>query len=360
MARKASTEGGRDTGRASKAFCNLKEEAARVFAANVDPNRAALIRDNANKWANGTVLRYHFLKESGMQGSRAERDIVTAAFQSWKDLGIGLEFNEVDSPSEAEIRIGFLQGDGAWSYIGRYILKIGVHERTMNFGWKLRGQEGLDTALHEIGHTLGFPHEHQNPNAGIVWNEKEVYAELGRPPNNWTPQTTYHNIIRKLDPTRVEGSDWDPRSIMHYPFKEGLIAAPEPWASKGVPDPTGLSAIDVARARNFYPSLNDNNSPELYPFRSEKLELAPREQANFVINPDATRTYEFATFGESDVVMVLFELRQSGPVYVAGDDDSGEDTNARLRVRLEAGKRYILRIRLFYSNSYADSAVMMW
>ena len=27
-----------------------------------------------------------------------------------------------------------------------------------------------DTALHGIGHTLGLPHEHQNPNAGIVWD----------------------------------------------------------------------------------------------------------------------------------------------------------------------------------------------
>jgi len=40
---------------------------------------------------------------------------------------------------------------------------------------------GLDTAVHEIGHSLGFPHEYQNPKAGIVWNEEAVYAALGQP-----------------------------------------------------------------------------------------------------------------------------------------------------------------------------------
>ena len=72
---------------------------------------------------------------------------------------------------------------------------------------------------HEIGHTIGFPHEHQNPNAGIVWDEEAVYRALGGPPNNWSRETTFHNIIRKIQPDRVQGSTWDPDSVMHYPFE---------------------------------------------------------------------------------------------------------------------------------------------
>lgn len=110
--------------------------------------------------------------------------MVHKAFQIWKDIGIGLEFKEVSSKTEAEIRIGFLEGDGAWSYIGKDILKQGINERTMNFGWDItRNPRKIDTAIHEIGHTLGFPHEHQNPNAGIVWDEEKVYASLASPPN---------------------------------------------------------------------------------------------------------------------------------------------------------------------------------
>ena len=54
---------------------------------------------------------------------------------------------------------------------GRDVLNTrSPQERTMNFGWALTTAYGHDTALHEIGHTLGLEHEHQNPNAGISWN----------------------------------------------------------------------------------------------------------------------------------------------------------------------------------------------
>jgi hypothetical protein len=49
---------------------------------------------------------------------------------------------------------------------------------------------GIDTAIHEIGHTLGLPQEHQNPNAGIVWDEPAVIADLGGSPNFWSEAKT--------------------------------------------------------------------------------------------------------------------------------------------------------------------------
>ena len=58
----------------------------------------------------------------------------------------------------------------------------------MNFGWDLTQPGEIDTAIHEIGHTLGFPHEHQNPHAGIVWDEEAVYAALAQPPNQLGPR----------------------------------------------------------------------------------------------------------------------------------------------------------------------------
>jgi hypothetical protein len=53
-----------------------------------------------------------------------------------------------------------------------------------------------------------------------------VYAALAKPPNRWDHDTTFNNIIRKIDAALVEGSNWDPNSVMHYPFEPGLIKEP--------------------------------------------------------------------------------------------------------------------------------------
>ena len=73
----------------------------------------------------------------------------------------------------------------------------------MNFGWGLTSDPRREiAAVHEIGHTLGFPHEHQNPFAGIVWDEPAVYNTFAAPPNSWPQATTFHNIIRKISTRR--------------------------------------------------------------------------------------------------------------------------------------------------------------
>jgi hypothetical protein len=236
----------------------------------------------------------------------------------------------------------------------------GQNERTMNFGWDLRTDpRGVDVPVHEIGHTLGFPHEHQNPFAGLVWDEDAVYQYFGGPPNNWPRQTTEFNILQKLSPAEVEGTQWDPDSIMHYAFSAGLILQPEKYR-EGLTPQGGLSPRDLAQARAFYPPLDDSTNPELKPFRSQSLNLAPAQQANFTIAPMATREYNLQTFGGSDVVMVLFENQNGDLKYVAGEDDSGTDGNARITARLVAGRRYVLRVRMYSSFGAAEIALMLW
>ncbi len=349
---------GTKPGEGRAAYCSVPQLPERQFGPEVSVERASLIRVMAKKWVNGTNLHYYFFLGSPWGTSEAEKEVVRRAFRVWKDLGIGLDFTEVSKPEDAEIRIGFLRGDGAWSYVGRDVLHQGQNERTMNFGWDISQPGEIDTAIHEIGHTIGFPHEHQNPNAGIVWDEEAVYRELGGPPNFWSREDTHWNIIRKIPPDTVQGSKWDPNSVMHYPFGPGLIKKPEQYQNGLFPQP-GLSEKDREQVRLFYP-VEAPDHPELRPFEAQRLSLGRGEQKNFAVVPPASRSYDFRTFGDSDTVMVLFEDRDGELGYVKGDDDSGTDLNASFRVRLAKGRRYVLRTRLYFNWSSGDSAVMMW
>ena len=356
-------------------YCSLPEVPERVFGPDVSPARASAILVTSNKWVNGTKLHYYFFDKDtdgkyvyfsngtrewrSWEGAEDQKRVARQAFDHWKDLGLGLEFEEVDSRDDAEIRIGFMGGDGSWSFIGTYVLNIGPNERTLNFGWDLTKADGFDTALHEIGHTLGLPHEHQNPHAGIVWNEEAVYTALARPPNRWPRDKTHHNIIRKIDPDTVQGSNWDPDSIMHYPFEAGLIKLPAQYRNGLTPDPE-LSGRDKEWVKSFYPALDGEDHPELKPFRPEPLSILPGEQKNFVIQPDATKYYNIRTFGVSDTIMVLFEDENGELRYRTADDDSGTDFNASIRIKLIKGHRYVLRVRLYYSDQSGETVVMMW
>ncbi|MBS9405411.1 hypothetical protein KG088_17525 [Halomonas sp. TRM85114] len=204
-----------------------------------------------------------------------------------------------------------------------------------------------------------FLTEHQNPFAGIVWDEEAVYEYFGNPPNNWPRQTTFHNVLRQLPASDVEGSVWDPNSIMHYGFPAGLIVKPEKYQS-GLQPELGLSDHDIEEVRRFYPALEGAENPLLEPFKLEFLNLAPAEQKNFRIEPRSTAEYTIQTFGRSDTLMVLFEDVEGQLRYVEGDDDSGTGLNSQIHTRLQQGRRYVLRIRLYLNYASGDTAIMLW
>lgn len=351
----------------AKPTCTLPKIQLRPLPEEANPNRLRLIRQIEKKWVNGTVLKYYFFDDEndGHQGAwvgpESQREAVRNAFQEWKDLGIGLEFREVQDRNEAEIRIGFDQSDGSWSYVGRDNIDFAPDpdERTMNFGWDLTTEYGRDTALHEIGHAMGFPHAHQNPFSGIVWDEQAVLDYFSGAPNFWPQATTEWNVLRKLTASEVEGTEWDSNSIMQYWFPAGLITEPEEFQDGLQPQP-GLSDVDIDAVRGFYPPLDNNQYRELKAFDSQRLLIEPGEQKNFYIRPDYSREYYIQTFGDADTVMVLFEIIDGEPYFVAGDDDSGFDRNALIKARLYSHREYILRIRLYYSHLSGQSAVMMY
>lgn len=337
----------------NRPVCRAGPRAPRIFPPGFPDHRARLIRQMDAQWVNGTVLRYWFF-----DGPEPQKQAVRDAFAHWKSRGLGLEFVEAADRSESEVRIAFDQADGSWSYIGRDILGIASTDPTMNFGWDLNDDYGRTTALHEIGHTLGMPHEHQNPFAGIVWDEPKVYSYFAGLPNNWSRSQTFENVLKKLSPQEVEGSDWDPDSVMEYWFPAGLIRQPEKYQA-GLNPPGGLSKLDEEWVVMFYPPLP--NAPRmLQAFTSAPLNLKPCEQANFSVVPTETRSYIFSTFGKSDSVMVLFEEVNGQLRHLASDDDSSEERNATLNVKLFKGRKYVVRVRLSWAGKSGQTSIMYW
>lgn len=154
----------------------------------------------------------------------------------------GLKFEFVSSLSNANIRIGFAADNGSWSLVGTDCLKS--KKKTMNFSW-------IDAAtiMHEFGHVLGMIHEHQNPNDNpIKWNVSAVDT-WAKSTQGWDKQTTYRNIIQHYNVNQINGSKYDPQSIMLYFFPRKLLKDNE----KGTRINERLSPVDIKYISKMYP-----------------------------------------------------------------------------------------------------------
>lgn len=149
---------------------------------------------------------------------------------------------------KADITITFRQ-NGSWSYIGK---SSASYTPSMNFGWFSRNtsdEEFHRTTLHEFGHALGLIHEHQNPNNNpIRWNKPVVYAYFMRPPNNWSKEQVDFNLFEAYDQDQINGTRFDPNSIMLYGFPRELTQDGHSTRSN-----SELSELDKQLIQKIYP-----------------------------------------------------------------------------------------------------------
>lgn len=332
-------------------LCNLPRVEHLPLPEGLDDAHTRAIALTQDKWVNGTTITYTFKTVGPNRWPENQKSTVRAGFAAWKALGIGLEFAEVDAEADALLLIGFIQGDGSWSYVGTQVRRYRRHGCNMNFGWDLTTAWGKATVLHEIGHALGMPHEHQNPKSGIEWNEHKVLDKYRRE-QGWSDEDIRWNILRKLLASEVEGSDWDPQSIMHYPFAPGLIRQPSPYETTGTPANTVLSPGDIRWMRQFYPAITIKATLPVNQVVPLSKEAAA--QSDFLFVPEESREYRLQAVGEADLRIALAEAIDEGQSrMLAVADDSATPENAVITRHLERGKTYRIHARTRYGGTAA-------
>ena len=289
-------------------------------------------------WITGSTLQVRFLS-----GNSAQKAIAREQAGWWMEhANINFEFN--DSP-DAEIRIAFNAGDGAWSYVGTDATNIPQNQPTMNLGFLDGG-----TAAHEFGHAIGLAHEHQNPAGGIEWNEQVVIRDLSGPPNNWNEAQIRHNVLNKYSVDQIRGTDFDPDSIMLYFFPDSWVKS-----GKGTKANEVLSALDKAfiASEDAYPKdKKTTNAVELPVINTAGVAAdigSPGEEDLFKFTVTQAGRHTIETGGQTDVVMKLFGP-DSETALIAEDDDGGVGRNSKIVTDLMPGN-YFVQIRHYNSVS---------
>lgn len=207
--------------------------------------------DNNFLWDNGKTL---FVKI--LSGSATLKEKVKKYSKEWEQYA-NIKFKFVES-GEAQIRVYLGDKKGDYGHVtmglGIRCLQRNPEEFTMHLDTTdLKEEENLKgTVLHEFGHALGLMHEHFYPKSGIQWDSSAVYTRKRL--SGWTKEMTDAQIFRKYSTTYTNGTQYDAKSIMHYPIS--------PWETKNryaVGNNNELSEGDKALIAALYPKGKRTN-----------------------------------------------------------------------------------------------------
>lgn len=165
------------------------------------------------------------------------------------------------------------EDSGYWSYLGTDILSIPAGRPTMclqGFSLSTPSSEWERAYMHEVGHTLGFPHEHLRPELIQRLDEQKTirYFSLTQ---GWSEATTRSNVLTPLDVRSITGTTVaEQDSIMCYQLPGSITKDGLP-----ITGGTKLTAHDAEFIGKIYPTGDVVEPP---PVSEEKTTVVIRTE----------------------------------------------------------------------------------
>lgn len=163
---------------------------------------------------------------------------------------------------------------------------------------------------------------------------------------------------RKLPANQMQGSAWDPKSIMEYEFGPGLVIQPARY-TEGIFPPGILSANDIKGVKSFYPVVAAKNRVKLQLNKSAVIKSGSGGQDDYIFTAPSTKKYTFQTVGQLDTVMVVSEIAETENYYMSGDDDSGFDKNSKITLPLVKGRNYLIHLRVLFTPGKQSGSIIV-
>jgi len=142
------------------------------------------------------------------------RDRLLSHFNAWGEFA-NVQFAWTQTDPQVRVTRG---GQGYWSYLGTDILQIPRGQPTMclqGFTMQTPESEFRRVVRHEVGHTLGCPHEHMRRDL-VARLDPQKTVDYFRRTQGWSQTMVQQQVLTPLDERSVMGTVADETSIMTY------------------------------------------------------------------------------------------------------------------------------------------------